>query len=721
MEGRNQMDVMEYENLSGSENLSGEEQEVVEDQRPRKRYHRHTPQQIQELESFFQEIPHPDENQRLGLSRRLGLSSKQVKFWFQNRRTQMKTQVERHENLILRQERENLLAENSVMKEAITNPMCNNCGGPAIPGRVSMEEHQLRAENARLKDELNRMSYLTNKFLGRPLSSLATPLAVPRFNSGLGLSVGRNGLGGLSTPATTVPLGLDLGNGGLPTSPAMPMRMMGDDVQMERTVLIDLALAAMDELMKMAQEDTPLWFKSLDGEKDLLNLEEYARTFPACIGSKPAGYVTEATKETGVVIINNLALRETLMDANRWAEMFPSLVARAITLDTILSGTGGSRNGSLQVMHAEVQMLSPLVPVRALKFLRFCKQQGEGLWAVVDVSTEMNRSGTYSNPSLLCRKLPSGCVVQDLPNGYSKVTWVEHTEYDESVIDQLYRPLVNSGIGFGAHRWIATLQRQCECMAILMSTLLPNDDNSVPISPAGKRSMLKLAQRMTKNFCAGVCASTARKWDKLHIGALGDDVKIMSRKNVSDPGEPLGIVLSAATSIWMPISRQRLFNLLRDERMRSEWDILSSGGPMQEIVHIATGQGLGNCVSLFRPTALNFKENSMVILQEAWTDDSSSLIVYAPVDMPSLEMVMNGGDSAYVALLPSGFAILPADNSGNGSCDGNDGGGCMLTVALQILVNSIPTAKLTVESVETVNGLITCTVRKIKAAAIRVA
>jgi hypothetical protein len=40
--------------------------------------------------SFFKECPHPDEKQRLDLSKRLGLENKQVKFWFQNRRTQMK-------------------------------------------------------------------------------------------------------------------------------------------------------------------------------------------------------------------------------------------------------------------------------------------------------------------------------------------------------------------------------------------------------------------------------------------------------------------------------------------------------------------------------------------------------------------------------------------------------------------------------------------------------
>ncbi|KAL6004516.1 Homeobox-leucine zipper protein ANTHOCYANINLESS 2 [Asimina triloba] len=121
---------------------------------------------------------------------------------------------------------------------------------------------------------------------------------------------------------------------------------------------------------------------------------------------------------------------------------------------------------------------------------------------------------------------------------------------------------------------------------------------------------------------------------------------------------------------------------------------------------------------------MNSSQSSMLILQETCTDASGSLVVYAPVDIPAMHVVMNGGDSAYVALLPSGFAIVPDGPGCRGSHSSNNGstqqqqrvGGSLLTVAFQILVNNLPTAKLTVESVETVNNLISCTVQKIKAA-----
>ncbi|KAK4415956.1 Homeobox-leucine zipper protein ANTHOCYANINLESS 2, partial [Sesamum alatum] len=722
----------EHESRSGSDNMegaSGDDQDASDKPPRKKRYHRHTPQQIQELEALFKECPHPDEKQRLELSRRLCLETRQVKFWFQNRRTQMKTQLERHENSILRQENDKLRAENMSMREAMRNPICTNCGGPAMIGEISLEEQHLRIENARLKDELDRVCALAGKFLGRPVSSLAGP---PMPNSSLELGVGSNGFGGgLNTVIpTTLPLGPTDYGSPLPVMPPTKATMNIAPIErsLERSMYLELALASMDELVKMAQTDEPLWLRSFEGGREILNHEEYVRTFNTpCIGMKPNGFVTEASRETGMVIINSLALVETLMDSNKWAEMFPCIIARTATTDVISNGMGGTRNGALQLMHAELQVLSPLVPVREVNFLRFCKQHAEGVWAVVDVSIDTIRETSSGGPTYpSCRRLPSGCVVQDMPNGYSKVTWVEHAEYDESVVHQLYRSLISAGMGFGAQRWVATLQRQCECLAILMSSNVPTRDHTA-ITAGGRRSMLKLAQRMTNNFCAGVCASTLHKWNKLRTDNVDEDVRVMTRKSVDDPGEPPGIVLSAATSVWLPVTPQRLFDFLRNEHLRSEWDILSNGGPMQEMAHIAKGQDHGNCVSLLRASAMNANQSSMLILQETCIDAAGSLVVYAPVDIPAMHVVMNGGDSAYVALLPSGFAIVPDGPGSRGPMTGDDGptsnggsghrvSGSLLTVAFQILVNSLPTAKLTVESVETVNNLISCTVQKIKAA-----
>lgn len=209
-------------------------------------------------------------------------------------------------------------------------------------------------------------------------------------------------------------------------------------------------------------------------------------------------------------------------------------------------------------------------------------------------------------------------------------------------------------------------------------------------------------------------------------GSGDDDVRVMTRKSVDNPGEPHGIVLSAATSMWLPVSPARVFQFLRDERLRSEWDILSNGGMVTEMAHIAKGQDPGNSVSLLRVNAMNSSQSNMLILQESCTDVSGSLVIYAPVDIPAMNLVLQGGDPAYVALLPSGFAILPDGPGGDRGALGNEQGGqlteigrgtgSLLTVAFQILVSSIPSARLSLESVATVNNLISCTVQRIRSA-----
>ncbi|WJX25545.1 hypothetical protein P8452_14574 [Trifolium repens] len=675
--------------------------------------------------NFFKECPHPDEKQRADLSRKLGLDNKQVKFWFQNKRTQMKTQLERHENMLLRQENEKLRAENSMLKEAPANPICNNCGVPRIPGEISMDDHQLRIENARLKEELTRLTALTT-FLGRPISAL-TAMSMQNLNLGLGFGMRRNGIAGPSNYNMQLPMRFVMGDGVMGSAQENsrmqpPMGMVGNDPQQERSMLIDLALDAMNELIKLSEPESPLWIKSPDTGKDVLNIEEYGRNGSPFNTPIPSGYTTEATREIGLLYTNTNALVETFLDADRWSEMFPCMIAQAATLDVLSNGMGGTRNGAMQVMQAEVQLPSPFVPVRQYCFLRFCKQLAEGIWVLVDVSVDLGRNDPNGIPYMSCRKLPSGCILQDV-DGLCKITWVDHSQYDESVVHQTYRTMVSSGLAFGAQRWVATLQRHCESLAILMAAA-PSDDPTV-ISLSGKRSMSKLAQRMRDYFWSGVSPSSACKWEIIPINYMGSiDMRIMSRKIPDASGENLSIVLSAATSVWMPVSRQRVFDFLRDARLRGEWDLLSSGGTMQEMVHIATG-GLGNYVSIISTdNAANGNEG--LYLQDSWTDSSGSMVVYSPINMQSLNLVMSGRDSSFVALLPSGFSILPDGYSSNNNIIGtssdrssssgndNDNGGCLLTIGLQMLLNNHPSSKLTAESVDTINNHLATTIQKVK-------
>lgn len=84
----------------------------------------------------------------------------------------------------------------------------------------------------------------------------------------------------------------------------------------EKPLVYELASSAMEELLRLAQDQEPLWVPGPEGSgiKETLNVDEYLRCFPRGIGPKPFGLKTEATRETGLVMMNGVTLVETLMD-----------------------------------------------------------------------------------------------------------------------------------------------------------------------------------------------------------------------------------------------------------------------------------------------------------------------------------------------------------------------------------------------------------------------
>ncbi|MBA0719054.1 hypothetical protein Golax_006762, partial [Gossypium laxum] len=551
---------------------------------------------------------------------------------------------------------------------------------------------------------LDRVSSIAAKYIGRPISQL--PPVQPVHLSSLDIRMASfDGYGVGAGPS----LDLDLLPGSSSSMPNLPFQpvVISD---MDKSLMSDIAANAMEELLRLLQTNEPLWIKSTNDGKDVLNLESYERIFPKPNNThfKSPNIRVEASRDSGVVIMNGLALVDMFMDSTKWVELFPTIVSIAKTIEVISPGMLGTHSGSLQLMYEELQVLSPLVPTREFYTLRYCQQIEQGLWAIVNVSYDLPQFASQ------CRshRLPSGCLIQDMPNGYSKVTWLEHVEIeDKTPIHRLYRDLVHSGSAFGAERWLTTLQRMCERFACLMvSSTSTRDLGGVIPSPEGKRSMMKLAQRMVNSFCRSVGTSNSHRSTTLS-GSNEVGVRVTVHKS-SDPGQPNGIVLSAATTFWLPVSPQNVFSFFKDERTRPQWDVLSNGNAVQEVAHIANGSHPGNCISVLR--AFNTSHNNMLILQESCIDSSGSLVVYCPVDLPAINVAMSGEDPSYIPLLPSGFTITPdghleqGDGASTSSSTGHgrSSGGSLITVAFQILVSSLPSAKLNLDSVTTVNNLI---------------
>nr|GMD97340.1 homeobox-leucine zipper protein ROC3 [Ipomoea batatas] len=704
------------EGLSGNEQETDQRRPAAEENQPankKKRYHRHTAHQIQEMETLFKECPHPDDKQRLKLSQDLGLKPRQVKFWFQNRRTQMKAQQDRSDNVVLRAENDSLKTENYRLQAALRNIICTNCGGPGILADLSFDEQQLRMENARLKEEYERMCCIFSQYTGRAGQPIGPSPLLP-----------------------AAPLDLETA-GGFPRKFEDNMgscedmvhgQFMAENPQFaggpfigeeEKPLAMDLAISSMDELVKMCRAGEPLWVCGNNG-REMMNGEEYSRLFPWPLGiNKPesSDIRAEATRATAVVIMNSITLVDAFLDAGKWMELFPSIVARAKTIQVVMPGVPGHANGSLHLMYAELQALTPLLPTRECYFLRYCQQNPEeGTWAIVDFphdSLQINFPSCFPH----FKRRPSGCIIQDMPNGYSRVTWIEHAEVEENPVNQIFSNLVASGEAFGARRWLAVLQRQCERVASLMARNL--SDLGVIPSPEARKNMMNLAQRMIKTFCVNISTSLGQSWTSLSDSAE-DTVRITTRK-VTEPGQPAGLILSAVSTTWLPYHHFQVFDLLRDERHRAQLDALSNGNSLHEVAHIANGSHPGNCISLLRiNVASNSSQSVELMLQESCTDDSGSLVVYATMDVDAIQLAMSGDDPSAVPLLPLGFVITPmappaaAAPSSEPECLPESG--CLLTVALQVLASTIPTAKLNLSSVTAINHHLCNTVQQINAA-----
>ncbi|CAK8573750.1 unnamed protein product [Lathyrus sativus] len=645
------------------------------------RTNRHSHEQIREMEKVFKHCPHPDREERKKMSRVLGLEPIKIKFWFQNKRNQDKVMQKRHQNNLLRQENARLRTENEMRNEALKNTKCLHCGGPVSIGKMCFNQNQLRIENSILKAEIEMLSgaLRNNRNIVESDSDITSSMIEELYYDG------NDPFGSLST------------------------------LYFDKQKIIELAMVSMEELTRLTLAGAPLWISS--NEYEIINEVEYIRVFPNVIGSKLAGFISESSRESMTVPMNHINLIETLMNVNQWSAMFSDIVSKAMTIEVLSLGVSGNYDGLVQVMSADFQVPSPLVRARENYFIRYCKKYQEGTWVVVDVSLDHLRPSSSTTPR--SQRRPSGCLIQALPYGYSKVTWVEHVEVDYTtlLLNRFYDSLITSNLAFGAKRWVASLGRQCERLAYSMATNLPARDYYVLNSFQGRRILLNLAERMKLCFSSVVGSSIASCWNILTSDS--DDVRVMSKTN-TEPGSPLGVILNGATSLWLPVLPRKLFDFLGNQNSRNEWNILSIGSITKEMAQIRHGHDLGNCVSLFHANSQNsMQNNNMFILQDNSIDRACSHVIYAPIDIKSMEVVFNGGDPNIIALFPSGFVILPDGvqlNNERPLVNSIGCGGCLLTISFQILVGLNPELRLENGWVEAVVNLVKNTAERIKVA-----
>ncbi|KAI8536604.1 hypothetical protein RHMOL_Rhmol10G0270500 [Rhododendron molle] len=271
---------------------------------------------------FFKECPHPDDSQRRQLSRDLGLEPKQIKFWFQNKRTQTKAQSERADNSTLRLENEKIQCENLAIREAIKNVICPACGGPPFGEEErKLNLQKLKMENSQLKQEASsheRLSHIISNYLGKPVGQIqslsrSTDLQTEGFT-------GQRMLGGPSVD-------LDFGNS---SNSFMKYSLNGIE-EMEKSVMIETAVGAMGELLRLLRVNEPVWVKSSADGRYILHRDSYNKLFPKLNHFTNSTARIESSKDSGVVAMSAIHLVDMFLDSVK-----PLSHALNLMLSTIL-------------------------------------------------------------------------------------------------------------------------------------------------------------------------------------------------------------------------------------------------------------------------------------------------------------------------------------------------------------------------------------------------
>lgn len=174
---------------------------------------------------------------------------------------------------MLKAELEKLREENKTMRESFSkanSSSCPNCGGGGggSPDDLHLENTKLKAELDKLRAALGRTPY--------PLQASCSDDQHRRVGS------------------------LELYTGVF---------------ALEKSRIVEIANRATLEVLKMATSGEPLWLRSLETGREILNYDEYLKEFPQAQASSFHGRKTiEASRDVGIVFMDAHKLAQSFMD-----------------------------------------------------------------------------------------------------------------------------------------------------------------------------------------------------------------------------------------------------------------------------------------------------------------------------------------------------------------------------------------------------------------------
>ncbi|OMP04482.1 hypothetical protein COLO4_09607 [Corchorus olitorius] len=429
--------------------------------------------------------------------------------------------------------------------------------------------------------------------------------------------------------------------------------------------IIKQATDSMEELVKMATTGEPLWQRRGTGEMEILNGLQYLRQFGSF----------DSTMEAIIKMVEN---GEHQLSPNH----DPLDNQNMPPLATILA---------FEPLHIEATREFGFVNATASTIVKLFMDMD--LWC-------------NAFPTIVARATPLGILQHGVPAGsydgmLKVVTWVEHVESDNKWVHPIFKPIVNSGLAFGAQRWVAMINRHCHWTEALMDQRIITRDPAAFFPRAGRNSLLRVAERMTGGFFKNIssCSDNANAWLPLPAPISGnEDIRFRIGDLLILPGRDPSSTVIFTTSLQLPVPPKILFDFLADYRMREK-----------ELGYVRTGEIPENKVSVLQVKFANAIE--ILYIQENFADPTGSHVVFAPVDTPAMISIVNGGNPELATILPSGFSILPDKAPGNGPV------GSILTIAFKTADNNLSSENyVPTEVLRTMDGVLTTTIHKIRKA-----
>ena len=106
----------------------------------------------------------------------------------------------------------------------------------------------------------------------------------------------------------------------------------------EKPRIMEIVNQAMEELKKMATAGEPLWVRSVETGREILNYDEYIKEFNIEVpGNARPKRSIEASRETGVVFVDLLRLVHSFMDVVHTSTFHEAAIYKSYCF--VLAGT----------------------------------------------------------------------------------------------------------------------------------------------------------------------------------------------------------------------------------------------------------------------------------------------------------------------------------------------------------------------------------------------